>query len=442
MTDKLPIVSIIGRQNVGKSTLFNALIKEKKAIVDSHPGLTRDILSFTVNFKSITFTITDTPGLDLPTSSELSAPILENAQKHLKNSSILIFLLENPAPDGFDMELAEAIRKLSIPTIIAINKMDNEDCMDNMANFYEIGFNDILPISALRKFNINLLLDKIIDMLPRKTTKIPEADLKISIVGRPNSGKSTLLNSFIGYDRAVVSNIPGTTRDSVDEDFSYKKKRIKIIDTAGMRKKSKITENLEYYSLTRTIESIKKSDIVIHMIDAPLGLTETDKKISDEIMKAHKPMIIAINKWDSIEKNDKTFKEYRDKMIFKFYKAEDFPIISISAKNKTRISKIIDTALDLAEKAKIKIETPKLNKLIGQLQKSHRIPQLGDKLKILYATQIDTIPPKFKFFVNNIEHFRKDVIRYFEKSIKEKFKLIGIPVVIQIEDRKKNKKQI
>ncbi|MCP4132554.1 MAG: ribosome biogenesis GTPase Der [bacterium] len=441
MKNKLPIVTIVGRRNVGKSTLFNALTREKKAIVDSVPGLTRDILSFTVNYKSIHFTLSDTPGLDLPDSSDLSAPILENARAHLERSSIIILLMENPGAESFDIDLADFVRKLSIPTIIAVNKMDHSDTLENMTNFYELGFNEIIPISALRKFNLNLLLDKIAEHLPVKKTSVQEPDIKISIAGRPNSGKSTLLNSFIGYNRAVVSEIPGTTRDSVNDHFNFREKHIEIIDTAGIRKKSKITENVEYYSFTRTIDSINRSDVVIHLIDAQVGLTETDKKISDEIMKAKKPMIIAINKWDAVDKNDKTFEEFRDKLAFKFYKADDFPIVSISAKDKTRIHKILITALELKQKAEQKINTPALNKLIASLQSSGRIPQLGHKLKIYYATQIESVPPQFKFFVNNPEFFKKDVIRYFEKALQKELNLFGIPIIIHIEGKKEREKQ-
>jgi len=259
----LPIVAIVGRRNVGKSTLFNAVIKQKKAIVDAVPGLTRDILSYNVDYKSIMFTLADSPGLDLPDSSELSEPILANAREYLKKASIIILLLENPSPTAFDMDLAEIIRKLGIPAIIAVNKMDGPELLENMTNFYEMGFLDIVPVSAKTLFNVTMLLDKVLDMLPVKKTARPEADLKLAIVGRPNSGKSTLLNSLIGYTRAVVSDIPGTTRDSIDEDFIYHKKRITVIDTAGIRRKSRITDAVDFYSLTRTIESIERCDVVV-----------------------------------------------------------------------------------------------------------------------------------------------------------------------------------
>jgi GTP-binding protein len=264
-----------------------------------------------------------------------------------------------------------------------------------------------------------------------------EFDLKIAIVGRPNSGKSTLLNAFMGYDRSVVSDIPGTTRDSVDDSFTYHAKNIQIIDTAGIRRKSKINENIEYYSFTRTVESIKRADVVIHLIDATMGLTDNDKKISDEILKARKPIVIAINKWDAVEKNDKTFDKFKDKLIFQFYKAEDFPIISISAIEKQRIHKLLDTAISLKDSSGRRIDTPTLNKVMASIKSFGKIPQLGEKIKVYYAVQIDTTPPQFKFFVNNADFFKKDVVRYFEKELQKALDLKGIPIIIHIEGKKK-----
>ncbi|OHD71646.1 MAG: ribosome biogenesis GTPase Der [Spirochaetes bacterium RBG_16_49_21] len=429
------MVAIVGRRNVGKSTLFNALIRRKRAIVDAMPGLTRDIISYNLEHSSVLFALADSPGLDLPDSTMLSGPILSTARDYLKKASVIILLVENPAPAAFDLDLAEIVRKLSIPVIAAVNKMDGDREMENMSNFYEMGFPDIVPVSAKTHFNLTLLLDKVLTLLPVKKTSRHEADLKITIVGRPNCGKSTLLNSFIGYNRAVVSEIPGTTRDSVDEDFMYHGKRITVIDTAGIRKKSHITENIEYYSLTRTREAIERCDVAIHLIDGFVGLTETDKKISDEIMRVKRPVIIAINKWDMVEKDHTTFDSFTDRLTFQFYKAADFPIISISAKNKLRIHRIIDTALKLKEKSNGTIETSDLNRLIAGAV-SHRIPQLRNRIKIYYATQTGSAPPRFKFFVNKPEHFRKDTIRYFEKLLQKELDCKGVPIVIQIEGKK------
>jgi GTP-binding protein len=348
---------------------------------------------------------------------------------------VIILLLENPAPADFDMDLADFVRRLSVPVIAAVNKMDGEKQLENMANFYEMGLQDIVPVSAKTHFNLALLLDKIIGLLPAKRTIRHESDLKITIVGRPNSGKSTLLNSFIGYNRSVVSEIPGTTRDSVDEEFMYRRKRITVIDTAGIRKKSRIKEHIEYYSLDRTRQAIERCDVAVHLIDAPAGLTDTDKKISDEIMLLKKPAIIAINKWDLIEKDHATFKSFTDRLIFRFYKAADFPIIAVSAKNKLRLLRIIDTAMRLKETSHRTIETSTLNRIIVGAA-SRQTPQNRGAIKIYYATQVGTAPPRFRFFVNNPAHFRKDTVRYFEKLLQRELDYKGVPVVIQIQGKK------
>lgn len=439
MTKDIPVVAIVGRQNVGKSTLFNAIIKKRKAIVDPLPGLTRDVILHTVSHDSVLFSITDTPGLDIPGSWELSAAIRENAMAHLERASVIILLLENPAPLPFDMDLADMVRKLGKPVIVAVNKTDDTGKMENMVNFYEMGFGDIIPLSALNRFNLTLLMDTIVNILPRKKTALPEPDIRLSIVGRPNSGKSTLLNSFLGFQRSVVSDIPGTTRDSIDDMFNFHGKRIELIDTAGLRKKRKMTEDVEYYSFTRTVESMEKSDVVIHLIDAVVGISETDKKIADEISRVKKPFIMAINKWDTVDKGDKTFREFTDKMVFKFFKAGDAPIISISAKNKQRISKLLETAIELHDRAMKKIDTPGLNQAIARILTPGKLPQLGSKLKVYYAVQTGSMPPVFRFFVNNPEFFRKDVLRYFEKSLQDELGLKGIPVTIHLEGKKRKK---
>lgn len=440
MIKKSPVVSIVGRRNVGKSTLFNALIKEKKAIVDDHPGLTRDVISYRVNHKKCPFILSDTPGLDLPSEDELSKPILDNAYLHLENSSVIILLFENPNAENFDTHLLSLVRKLNKPTIIAVNKMDKSSDLENMSNFYEIGATDILPISSKMRVNLDLLIEKIEQFLPESNPEHDIADIKISFVGRPNAGKSTLLNSVLGYERSIVSDIPGTTRDTVNEIFTFKGKKIEVIDTAGLKRKSKIKKGVEFFSLKRSVTAINQSDVVIHLIDATVGLTETDKKIADEIMKAHKPLIIAINKWDAIDKDHKTFEEYKNKLTFKFYRAADFPIISISAINRQRTFKLLETTFELFDKARERINTSALNKAIETILKSRRLPGMGLDFKVYYATQVDSVPPSFILFVNKAEEFRKDVVRFFEKEIQKLMNLKGIPILIKVKGKEREKK--
>ncbi len=432
----MPIVAIAGRRNVGKSTLFNALVREKRAIVDAVPGLTRDVISCTADAGGVLFTLADTPGLDLPGASELSAPILENARAHLARAAVIVLLMEPPAPESYDHDLAALVRKLGVPCIAVVNKIDSSREMEHVSNFYELGFAEIVPLSAKNRMNTGLLMEKIAGLLPVKKTAVREPDMKLALVGKPNSGKSTLMNSLLGYSRSVVSDLPGTTRDAVDEEFTFHGRNISIIDTAGMRKKSRIQENIEYYSLTRTLDSIRKADVTIHLVDATAGLTDTDKKISDEILAIGRPVIIAVNKWDAIEKDHKTFDEFRDKIERSFYRARDFPIISISAKNRQRTHRLIEAALDLYERARTRIDTPRLNRVLATLQGSGRVPQMGD-IRIYYATQIPAAVPVFKLFVNKPDLFRKDVLRYFEKSLQKELGLEGVPVLLQVEGKKK-----
>lgn len=436
----MPLVVIVGRRNVGKSTLFNALIKKKKAIVDDHPGLTRDVLNFTVHHESTQFILSDTPGLDLPRDTELEHKIIVNAQKHLENASVIVLLLENPSADRFDHDLLKQLRKTGKPIIVAVNKMDSERELENMTNFYSLGFSDILPISSKNYVNIRLLMDKIASFLPESKKMETSHDIRISLVGRPNAGKSTLLNAFLGYERSVVSDVPGTTRDSVNESFRFEGQTIEIVDTAGIRKKGRIKEDVEFYSLTRSIQSIKDCDVVIHLIDVSAGFTETDKKIADEIVSAAKPTIIAVNKWDAVKKDTKTFDEYKKYLLERFYRAVDFPVISISAKEKIRINRLLKDAVAMKELAARRIETAKLNKALEDIQKNRRLPGLGTDMKVYYATQVDTVPPQFKLFVNNEKHFRQDAIRFFQKEFQRLLGIHGIPVVIKLEGKKKREK--
>lgn len=437
MSESLPIISIAGRRNVGKSTLFNALLHSKIAIVDDMPGLTRDILTYRLNINGSSYLLSDTPGLDLPPDAVLSEKIISSAQTYLLRSSLVILLLENPNVEPFDLDLINYLRKKGIKTLVAVNKMDTMKDMENMSNFYETGLDDILPLSAKFRINIHLLTEKIEELVPTPHAKEHESDIKIALVGRPNAGKSTMLNSFLGFERSIVSSVPGTTRDSVNDSFTYNDKRIEIIDTAGLRKKSRVLESVEFFSVSRAIDSIKHCDVVIHIIDAKEGLCDTDKKIADIIVESRKPLIIALNKWDAIVKDDHTFEKYKDKLIDKFYRAVDFPIISVSATEKQRLFRLITTALELKEKASRRIETSKLNKALESIVKSGRLPGFGTKYKVYYATQINEIPPRFKLFVNNTDHFRSDVIRFFEKEFQRMMDLEGIPVSITLEGKVK-----
>ncbi|HRX15552.1 MAG TPA: ribosome biogenesis GTPase Der [Spirochaetota bacterium] len=442
MSKKKPLVAIVGRRNVGKSTLFNALINKKMAIVDDHPGLTRDVISYRVDTETHSFLISDTPGLDLPDNEELSEPILTTAYEALGKADLIVLMFEDPIVQKFDHDLLRIVRKLDKPTVMVVNKMDSEKQLVNMSNFYELGVSDLLPVSALRRSNLDLLLDKITAFIPANRGEEQIADMRISFVGKPNAGKSTLLNSLLGYGRSVVSDVPGTTRDSINELINFENKKIEIVDTAGLRKRSKVKESVEFYSLTRTIRAIEHSDVVIHLIDAQSGMTDTDKKISDEIVKANKPVIIAVNKWDTVSKDTNTFKEYTAELKRRFFRIADFPVISISAKEKVRIHKLLSSAVELFEDSHKRIDTGVLNRRLEQMKNSGRLPGYGSDIKVFFATQMNQTPPTFKFFVNDASKFRLDVVRYFQKELQKLLGIKGLPIKIKIEGKPRNIKNV
>ncbi len=437
MARKDPVVAIIGRRNVGKSTLFNSLIREKVAIVDDHPGLTRDVISYRMEYEQFSFTLTDTPGLDLPDQEELSMQILKSAQAALDRCDVIIMLLEYPSLQPFDHDLLDIVRKTGKPVVIAVNKMDNPEDYERMTNFYELGVSDLIPISALRRTNIEMMLDTVTAYFPPGGGGKRTVDMKIALVGKPNAGKSTLINAYLGFERSVVSEIPGTTRDAVNECFPFYGKTIEIIDTAGLRKRSRVSDKIEYFSLTRSIRSIAACDVVIHLIDAAQGITDTDKKIADEIVKANKPLIIAVNKWDTMEKDTHTFNEYVKDLQIRFYRTGDFPVISISAKEKTRIHKLMLRACELFEQSRQHMDTGQLNREIERIIRSGRLPGLGSDIKVFYATQLRQSPPAFKLFVNDASKFRRDTIRFFQKEFQKLLGIKGIPVRIIIEGKQK-----
>ncbi len=435
-----PFVAIVGRRNVGKSTLFNALVRKKVAIVDNHPGLTRDVITCRMDYEGRSFILTDTPGLDLPADEELSEAILKSAYTALEKCSVIILLLENPSLEPFDHDLLKIVRKTGKPVIVAVNKMDTGDEYENMDNFYELGVSDIIPVSAKRRTNLEMMLDAVIVHLPERKSEF-HVDIKIAFVGKPNAGKSTLLNSYIGFDRSVVSEVPGTTRDAVNEHFTFYGKTIEVIDTAGLRKRSKVKGDVEFFSLTRSIRSIEECDVVIHLIDAEQGITDTDKKIADEIVKANKPIIIAVNKWDLMKKDTNTFNEYIKNLKIRFYRTTDFPVISISAREKQRIHKLMQKAVELFEASKIHIDTGKLNREIERIVRSGRLPKFGNDMKVFYAAQLQQSPPVFKMFVNDTSKFRTDTIRFFQKEFIKLLGIKGVPVKIVLEGKKKSRKR-
>jgi len=463
---KLPRIALVGRRNVGKSTLMNALLGRNRAIVEDFPGLTRDVLEVEIRRNGYHFLLSDTPGLDMESETDLDRNILKRARDYLDRVDGIILLMEPPGPEKFDHFLFELLRKNSIktPLICAINKVDGaEYSEEKLLPFYEAGFIDLVAISAKGRWNYESLLEAIEKRIPsvkkqstgesenegkgdkegsRSTVVSDDIDrkvaLSIAIVGRPNAGKSSLFNRLLTEELSLVSEVPGTTRDTIDSLLSYYGKTIRVIDTAGLRKKSRVDKEKDapdFFSMRRTDRAIQDCDVVIHLIDAKQGFTEFDKKIEGMIQKAKKPALIGVNKWDLIpDKNQDTLKEYTDRIHFLFPESLHIPILFISVQTGQRVGKLIETALALQEQNGKRIPTAQLNELVEGWNRGTK--ETARRSKIFYATQTGTSPPEFVLFVRDRKKIPQNVIAYFENQIRRQFSLNGIP--FQVHFREKN----
>lgn len=430
----LPKIVIVGRQNVGKSTLFNALVKKRVAIVSPIPGVTRDYIEEKIKIDNILCLLIDTGGLTKSkdkTSIEYLAAL--KSFDVIKESDLILFMVEKQILSPLDEEIASFIRKFNKNVILVVNKVDNyKEISDpqTIAPFYSLGFENIVPISATHRKNFDNLFDVIKSLLPERVNEIEYLEeIKVAIVGKPNVGKSSVLNSILNQPRSLVSEIPGTTRDSIDTEIIYNKNKLVLIDTAGIRKKSKIKENLEYYAVNRAIKSIKRADIVLLIISSPEGITAQDKKIFYLINEYNKGAIILLNKWDLIA--DKDFQTYRDWLINKFPLFSNFPILNISALTKLNIEKIFPKILEVYENFTRRIPTNEFNKFIQNIVNVYSPPQEGGVVKIYYGTQFKTKPPSFVLFTNKPDKIKENYKRFLINKIYENFNFEGSPVVIK-----------
>ncbi|MDH5656299.1 MAG: ribosome biogenesis GTPase Der [Spirochaetia bacterium] len=449
-------VTIAGKRNAGKSTLLNALAGKNRAITEDLPGLTRDILEVEIKDPPMHYILCDTPGLDIEYPDSLETEILERAKIHLEFSDLIIVVMESPSPSDFDAHFMNLLRKSKIhtPVIYTVNKIDGPDVAgERLLPFYEEGFTDLIPVSAKNKWNLDVLKKKMSETVPEivKTTisrsgkkeistvisDTQDSCIKIAIVGKPNAGKSSLFNKLIRKELSIVSDLPGTTRDTVDSIFHYNKNPIRIIDTAGLRKEAKVIKsrnNAEYFSMKRTERAIQDADVVIHLIDAQQGITDLDKKISSKIREEGRPSIIAVNKWDLMEKETDSVKNYTDRMKFQFPQIKHIPVIFISAQSGQRLNKLLDHCMDLKERSEFRITTSRLNEIVEKWNRSlHGVTARNSK--IFYATQSSISPPEFVLFVRNKEKIATNITGFFENKIYADFNLTGVPVKIFIREK-------
>lgn len=429
-----PTVSIVGRPNVGKSTLFNRLIGRRKAIVHDEYGVTRDRHYGESYWNGRNFSVIDTGGYLPDEADVIISGIREQVHMAIEESDVILFVVDTESGiNTLDKSVADVLRRQDKPVLLVVNKSDNEQKAMEAVEFYGLGFDELFPVSAISGTGTGDLLDKVIELLPEETPESEESSIpKIAFVGRPNVGKSSLMNALLKSERCIVTDVPGTTRDAINSLLVYNDEKFILVDTAGLRKKAKVKENIEFYSTVRTDRSIKEADVVVLLLDAMQGFDEQDKRILREAEKFNKGIVIALNKWDLVpEKNTNLLKEFHEYIYEKVRTLDYVPIISISALTGQRITKVLDTAKKVIEERKKKITTPMINDFIGKILKERPLPiKRGRQLKIQYAVQVKHNPPVFKFFMNNPQELPPNYRRFIENKIREYFGFEGVPITM------------
>ena len=428
------IVAIVGRPNVGKSTLFNRIIGERDAIVDPKSGVTRDRHYGQAEWNGKKFTVIDTGGYVPDSDDVFESAIREQVQIAIDEADVIVFVVDAiTGVTPIDIEIAKILRQTKKKVILAVNKIDNDKLELYSSQFYELGLGEPFSISALHGRKVGDFLDEVVKDLPEKVEETEEGKnrIKVAVVGQPNVGKSSFVNAILGENRIIVTDIPGTTRDSIDTTFRYNDTEFVLIDTAGLRRRSKIKESIEFYSAIRALKSVERCDVAVVMLDATCGLERQDLRIIGEAADLKKGIIIAVNKWDLIEKDSNTALEYEHALKERLKVFDYVPILFISAKTKQRIFKVLDLAKIVYDERNKKIKTSELNKVLFPIVKETPPPAVsGKEIKIKYVTQVKTAPPVFAFFANFPDDIPEHYKRFLENKIREHFGFIGVPVTI------------
>lgn len=439
-----PIVALVGRPNVGKSTFFNRLIGERKAIVEDIPGTTRDRLYGESFWNGRVFTVVDTAGLlfeeendDAPLA-EIARRVREQAELAIDEADAIVFMVDSRAGlTSADAEVAEVLRGTSKPVILAANKADNPERSLDAVEFYELNLGEPIPMSAYHGIGTGDVLDRLADQLPTVEEEDNEAAVKIAIVGRPNVGKSSLLNQLLGEERSVVSSVPGTTRDTIDTLLDVNGAPVLLIDTAGIRRRGKIEQGIEKYSVLRAMRAIERADVALLLIDAEEGVTAQDMHVAGMILEQLKGVAILVNKWDLVVKDDYTFDQYAKHVRDTFKFIPYAPLLFISAKTGQRVDKVLPTAMEIAQERQRRIPTSELNALLREATFDHPPTAVhkGAHLRLYYATQPQVSPPVFLFFANDAEMVHWGYGRYLENRIREKYGFTGTPIKVVFRSR-------
>lgn len=425
-----PVVAVVGRPNVGKSTFFNKVIGRRIAIVEDTPGVTRDRIYAETEWNGIEFAIIDTGGIEPDSEDIILSQMRQQAEIAMDTADVILFLVDGK--DGLtsaDREVANMLRRRGREVILVVNKIDSHKLPDDFYDFYELGLGEPIPISAANMLNFGDLLDEIVDAFPKEQYEEEEDVIKIAVIGKPNVGKSSLINELVGENRVIVSPIAGTTRDSIDTPFEKDGDRYMLIDTAGIRRKSKVTEDIERYSVIRAVAAIERSDIALLMIDAAEGITEQDKKIAGVAHEAGKGIIVVVNKWDLIAKETNTMRDFKRKIEAEFPFMTYAPSVFISVKDHQRIDNVINMAKYVAETRAMRVPTGQLNALLQDAMMMKQPPSdKGRRLRIYYVTQVGIKPPLFSFKINSRPLMHFSYARYLENKIREGFGFEGTSI--------------
>lgn len=445
---RTPIVALVGRPNVGKSTLFNRLSGERRSIVQDDPGTTRDRLYGKTEWNGHTFIVVDTGGLDValtdktlrkgeqpealgPSSRDFAREIRQQAEVAIAEADVVVFLTDARAGlTAADRDVAEVLRRSGRPVILAVNKADNEVRRLAALEFYELDLGTPYPISAVHGTGTGDLLDAVVAWFPVLPEEIESESVRIAIVGRPNVGKSSLLNALLQQERAIVSPIPGTTRDAIDTEITWEGQRVTLVDTAGIRRRGKVEVGVEKYSVLRSLGAIQRADVVLLLVDATMGVTTQDMHVAGFILDAYKSVVVIVNKWDAVENKDThTMAQFTEEIRTKLRFMDYVPVLFLSALTRQRVSKVLPLAMSVAAARQMRVPTAEINRLLRDALTVHPAPsRQGRPLKLFYATQAEIAPPTFVIFVNDPELVHFSYQRFLENRIRAVYPFVGTPL--------------
>lgn len=438
----MPLVAIVGRPNVGKSTLFNRLIEARKAIVHDEPGVTRDRIYGNVEWTGNEFAIVDTGGFVPNSAEEFESAIREQVHIAIDEADAILFIVDvTTGPTDLDDSLAEILRKSHKPVLVVANKADNEERRWLAGEFYSLGLGEVYPVSAVNGTGSGELLDDLVKALPEAPADEKRDErLHIAVIGKPNVGKSSLTNAILGFPRSIVTEIAGTTRDAIHSVIDFEGHEIVMVDTAGLRKRSRVHENVEFYATLRTQRAIEECDVAVLLIDAVEGLQAQDIRVLKQAEEMHKGLIIAVNKWDLVEKETNTARDYHRQITERVKMLDYVPVLFISATTRQRVYNVLTTAVQIDQERRKRIPTSKLNEVMLKAIEGHRPPAYRNQfVKIKYVTQVRENPPVFAFFCNYPKGIQESYRRYLENQIREAFGFVGVPLTLVFKAKSKQR---